>query len=66
MHSHYQRTLADLPWHGKEVEIHWRSRRFFCDVASCPRRVFAERLPEVASAHARKSGRLSEALSRSL
>jgi transposase len=61
-HSHYQRKLADLPWHGRQVTIHWRSRRFFCDVATCPQKIFAERLPEIASAHARKSGRLLTAL----
>jgi transposase-like protein len=61
-HSHYQRRLADLPWHGRQVTIHWRSRRFFCDVASCPQKIFVERLSEIASAHARKSGRLLTAL----
>jgi len=44
------------------VEIHWQSRRFYCDTADCPQKIFTERLPEVASAHARKSGRLLEAL----
>jgi hypothetical protein len=34
-----------------------RARRFFCDEASCQRRIFCERLPEVA-AHARKTDRL--------
>ena len=38
-----------------------RARRFFCDVASCERRIFRERLPDVA-AHARKTDRLEEVL----
>ena len=38
-----------------------RARRFFCDEASCERRIFCERLPEVA-ARARKTDRLEEAL----
>jgi hypothetical protein len=39
MQSHYQRRLADLPWHGGQVTIQWRSRRFFCDVGSCPQKI---------------------------
>jgi len=38
-----------------------RARRFFCDEASCERKIFCERLPDVA-AHARKTERLEEAL----
>ena len=38
-----------------------RVRRFFCDEASCERRIFCERLSEIA-ARARKSSRLEEAL----
>ncbi len=38
-----------------------RARRFFCDGASCERRIFCERLPDVA-ARARKTSRLEEAL----
>ena len=38
-----------------------RARRFFCDEASCERRIFRERLPDVA-ARARRTDRLEEAL----
>ena len=37
------------------------ARRFFCDEPSCERRIFCERLPDVA-ARARKTNRLEEAL----
>jgi transposase len=60
-HSRYSRTVSDLPWHGVSVTLEVRARRFFCDRASCKRRIFCERLPEVA-AHARKTCRLEEAL----
>ena len=60
-HSRYSRTVSDLPWHGTSVTIEVRARRFFCDEASCERRIFCERLPEIA-ARARKTGRLEEAL----
>ena len=61
VHSVYERTVSDLPWHGVAVSIVVRARRFFCDGASCERRIFCERLPDV-SARARKTDRLEEAL----
>jgi transposase len=61
VHSRYLRKIADLPWHGTPVVLRTRVRRFFCDEGSCERRIFCERLPEVA-AHARKTGRLDGAL----
>lgn len=62
IHSRYERTLADLPWHGVQVTILWRSRKFFCDVTECPRRVFTERLPQMAAPHGRKTTRLQTTL----
>jgi len=61
VHSRYSRSVSDLPWHGITVELEVRARRFFCDGASCERRIFCERLPDVA-ARARKTGRLEGAL----
>jgi len=61
VHSRYSRTVSDLPWHGRSVELEVRARRFFCDEASCERRIFCERLPDVA-ARARKTDRLEGAL----
>ncbi len=58
VHSHYTRTLADLPWQGRRAAIQVRARRFRCATAGCPRRVFAERLPDVAQPRARRSVRL--------
>lgn len=60
-HSRYVRTVSDLPWHGICVKLEVRVRRFFCDEASCERKIFCERLEEVA-ARARKTSRLEEAL----
>jgi transposase len=62
MHSRYERTIADLPWHGLPVTLHVGVHRFFCDNLRCERAIFAERLEEVA-AYARKSDRLQGALS---
>ncbi len=61
VHSRYARKLADLPWHGTPVILRAGVRRFFCDETSCERRIFCERLPEIA-ARARKTNRLDAAL----
>ena len=58
IHSHYNRTLADLPWQGRSVSIQVRARRFRCARISCPRQIFTERLPEVAPPRARRTVRL--------
>jgi transposase len=42
-HSHYTRTLADLPCVGDRVVLHLHARRFRCRVRWCRRRIFAER-----------------------
>ena len=62
IHSRYQRTVDDLPMHGRRVRLRLTVRRFFCDEAGCARRTFAEPFDGVAEAYARKSSRLIEAL----
>jgi transposase len=61
VHSRYVRTAADLPWQGRRVVLRVTARRFRCRTAGCPRRVFCERLPAVLAAHARATGRLTDA-----
>ena len=62
LHSHYLRTLADLPWGGRSVRLSLRVRRFRCSRSECPRKIFAERLPSVVEPYARKTRRLHEIL----
>ena len=62
VHSHYWRTLRDLPWQGTPVRIRLQTRRFFCEVETCPRRIFTERLPQTAASYARSTLRFSSAL----
>lgn len=62
VHSHYQRTVADLPWQGVSVQLQLRTRKFFCINKSCLRRVFCERLPRVVVAYGRQTVRFSNAL----
>ncbi len=62
LHSHYRRTVADLPWGGHCVQLSVRVRRFHCSDPRCPRRIFAERLPSVVEPYAQKTERLREIL----
>jgi transposase len=55
MHSRYDRRVADLPVSGQGTNLLVHIRRFRCCVPSCPRRIFAERLPQLVAPHARKS-----------
>ena len=61
VHSRYTRTTSDLPWRGIAVTLKVRARKFFCDRRSCERKIFCERLEEIA-ARARKTARLEVAL----
>lgn len=49
IHSHYERTLAALPWAEYRVHLQLRVRKWFCRHRQCPRRIFTERLPTVAA-----------------
>ena len=48
LHSHYERTLVDLPWAGYRVRLQLRVHKWFCDQEACQRRIFTERLPHIA------------------
>jgi transposase len=47
VHSLYQRTIADLPWQGVNVQLQLLTHRFFCVDKTCRRRIFCARLPQV-------------------
>jgi transposase len=58
-HSRYQRRLADLPAHGREVRIVLSVRRFRCSTFQCRTKVFAEQLgPSITVPYARRTSRL--------
>src|ERR1041385_603585 len=44
IHSRYLRTVADLPSGGRQLVLSLLVRKFFCQSAEYPRRIFAERL----------------------
>ena len=59
IHSRYWRSLADLPSHGRRVQLRLEAHRFRCIDRHCHQRIFAERLGcEIASASARRTARL--------
>ncbi|WP_420594342.1 ISL3 family transposase [Deinococcus sp.] len=58
-HSHYTRTLKDLPLLGRRVRWHLTVHKFFCDAPACPQRIFCERLPDVTAPWHRATLRLS-------
>ncbi|SFU21222.1 Transposase [Sedimentitalea nanhaiensis] len=59
VHSRYQRRPADLPAHGRKVELVLQVRRFRCRSMYCSTRIFAERFPlSVTHPHARRTSRL--------
>jgi len=62
LHSHYRRTVADLPWGGRRVRLLLNVRKFRCPQTGCSRRVFTERLPDLVKPYARKTTRLHEVL----
>jgi transposase len=59
VHSRYVRSVADVPWHGIPFRLRLHVRRFFCDESTCPRAIFAERLPGLVEPRARKTERLA-------
>src|SRR5258706_8325579 len=62
IHCQYQHTVHDMPCGGRNVVLRLRVRKFECRTATCPRKVFAERLPDLVQPWARVSNRLLEEL----
>src|SRR6266480_283708 len=62
VHCQYQRTVHDVPCGGRKVVLRLSVRKFVCRSATCPRKVFAERLPDLVQPWARVSNRLLEEL----
>jgi hypothetical protein len=61
-HSSYLRHLRDLPVQGRPVKLMVRVARWRCQNPGCERRIFCQRLNEVAQRHARETKRFGEIL----
>src|SRR5215469_6088204 len=62
MHSWYSRVVKDLSCAGQQVQLILHVRKFFCETASCVRKIFAERLPHLVAPWAQMTTRLSQAI----
>ena len=62
IHSRYERTLADLPC--AQFTLIWLVQvcKFFCSNPNCERRIYCERISQVAAPWSRKTVRLMEQL----
>lgn len=58
IHSRYQRRLTDLPSTGQPVHMVLTVRKFFCDEAARPRKIFVERLAPFVAPWATMTARL--------
>jgi hypothetical protein len=58
VHSHYWRSVVDLPWAVLLVHLHLHVRKSFCDNQACPRKIFTERLPNLVAPSAKRTLRL--------
>ena len=61
-HSSYLRQLRDLPVQGRPVKLTVRVARWRCRNPRCQRRIFCQRLNQVADRHARETTRFGEIL----
>ena len=62
IHSKYSRSITDLPMAGNSVIIQLNMRKYFCDNASCKRKIFTERMGEELLPYARRTKRLNDQL----
>lgn len=62
VHSHYERTLKDLPCLGQRVILRLGVRRFCCDTPHCPKLTFAERFCDLVEPYSRVTSRLRNIL----
>ena len=58
IHSYYRRKPLELPCAAQNVRLLLSVKKFFCRVASCPQKIFTERLPELLEPSSRLTTRL--------
>ena len=62
IHSHYQRTIADVAFAGRGLILKVLVRKWLCPDTSCPQRIFAEQFPGLVQRYARTTDRVIEVL----
>ncbi len=58
VHSRYTRRLTDLPCGGQQVRLQVEVRKCFCEMSTCVRKIFIERLTPFVEPWARVTQRL--------
>src|SRR5260370_33072270 len=58
--SRYTRHIADLSWGGQHLHLLVQVRKCFCEVTTCTRKIFSERLTPFVDAFARVTRRLHQ------
>ncbi len=61
IHSYYRRHPLDLPCAGRPIRLLLTVKKFFCREASCTRKIFTERLPDLIEVSSRLTKRLRSA-----
>jgi hypothetical protein len=51
-----------LPCGSRSLRLLITVRRFFCECIDCPRKIFAERLPDLTKVYARTTTRFTQAV----
>lgn len=64
IHSRYQRSVMDLPWADRQIQLQLHVRRFRCPNPACARAIFAERLAGLVRPAARRSERAAQRMLR--
>jgi transposase len=59
-HSSYLRRLRDLPVQGRKVQLQVRVGRWRCRDANCARKIFCQRINDLAHKQARETKRFGE------
>jgi transposase len=62
IHSYYRRKPLDLPCAGRSIRLLLTVKKFFCRRASCSRKIFTERIPELLEPSSRLTTRLRNAV----
>lgn len=62
IHSYYRRKPRDLPCVGRPLRLLLTVKKFFCREATCARKIFVERLPDLLEVSSRLTTRLRHAV----
>ena len=60
VHARYRRQLQDRPCVGLPLHYTITGRKFRCPHKDCPRKIFCERIPNLATPHARSTAELAD------